>query len=141
MASPAQLLEALRSGGRKICNTYPYAWRIGAELRELEPDWWHQFKSECPELAQAPLRQAADFEFLVYLEERAEQEPRLAQDLLGLIEEYFLTAEPYELAELANTVEWYLRPVAEAAQALEQENEAGGQPAAQGASAAGASSG
>lgn len=116
MASPAQLLEDLREAGKRLSDTYPYAWRIGAHLRELEPDWWDQFESERPELARAPLQQAADFEFLAYLEERGEQEASLAQDIFSLVEEFFLTARPHELAELANTVEWYLR-AAEAPQA------------------------
>jgi len=106
-ASPAQLLQELRQLGFRLCDTYPYAHLIGAELREMRPDWWLQYRSERPELADASLRQAANFGFLAYLEERCQEEPYMWEEMLGLLEDFFLAGEAYLLRELKNTVDWY----------------------------------
>ena len=108
-AAPAQLLAELRRLGLRLSDAYPYAHLIGDELREMCPDWWHQYRSDRPELAAAPLAQAASFGFLAYLEERAEEEEHLREELLGRVEEFFLAGEPYLLRELENTVGWYRR--------------------------------
>ena len=108
--SPHDLLRQMREQDETLSSRYPYSFRLGAFLRDARPGWHEEFIVSEPLASSAPLLQARDYAFLVYLEEVAATDLQLRRELDQLAEEFFIACpEPWR-CELANTVRWFAKP-------------------------------
>jgi hypothetical protein len=100
----SELLDELAERGFLLVDTYPYAARLGGELRRSRPQWWLEFVDEFPQTAGLALEQAAHFAFLGY----CEGHPQWRSEMRELIASYLSERAPrYLYIELANTCDWY----------------------------------